>query len=474
MADTKISAFAQQTDLSLIDGLAGYEGATNKRISGANIATSLDVALTKTGNSTFIVEVKDPTDIPATLAADTTYIIRGTITTNTPIVVSNSGSSIIGFDRNKDKLVWTGSTGTTMLTITDVDFDIESVWLSSTNSGSTLIAATNFDALEYNAGRDKVLTITNCQIRNCFDIMSAEGFDLIDISNTLFFYVEAPSFGLKFLNTSKIEITSCELIRWFDETTLPVPAGYSTASMIEISPNGTGPGIGAMNISGCIIHPQQTQVGVKINNLSTTGFGTIAANTFVNVGLVPTLTTGLVFFPIPATGGYSKAECLKYDVFSNQGLPNSVAYGYFNEATGGTDTLTGGTTNWIQAEYGAVPSFQEVQRFTFSNPATNRGVLTYDGTKAIFAIITISILWNDSSGGDDDYNFGILKNASATPETGSIVGPAVAQGANTKGLMISYPVSLVNGDFFELACQNIGGGAGDDVEIFSVQFLIKE
>ena len=464
MANRKISVFPSQPDLSLIDGLAGYEGGFNKRISGANIATSLDVALTKTGNSTFIVEVKDPTDIPATLAANTTYIIRGTITTSTPIAVSNSGSSIIGFDRNKDKLVWTGAGA--MLTITDVDFDIESVWLSSTLTGSTLIDATNFDGAGYNAGRDKVLTITNCQIRNCFDVMSIEGFDLIDISNTLFFYVEAPNFGLKFLNTSKIEITSCELIRWFDETTLPVPAGYSTASMIEISPNGAGPGIGAMNINGCIIHPQQTQVGVKINPLSTTGFGTIAANTFVNVGLVPTATTGLVFFPIPETGGYSETECLKYDVASNQGLLNSNA-GIVSTATGNTLDTAGGTAKIIALN--VTPVTQASVRFTLTTAAGgSRGRCTYIGTKQIYVSLHIALSFLKQDKGTDDYTFSIAKNGTVITASGILLPDLDDIGGSAT---LVYGLLVEQNDYFEVFVESAGG---DDILVTDMITLIRE
>jgi len=341
--------------------------------------------------------------------------------------------------------------------------------------------------------------------------MDIDGFDLVDISNTLFFYVEAPTIGCRFRDTSKLEISSCELIRWFDEDNLGLSSwnialaylagdkverlgsfyealagntgvqpelnpgtwaltGYSAASMIELQNNNLA-SFGAVNINGCIIHPQGTQNGIDIGTGSTTGFGTISSNAFVSNGL----TTGEVFLPDSSgSPDYSQTATYNYDVFANQGLANSTAYGFFNEASGGTDTPTGGTTNWIYAEYGAIPTITDTQRFTFSNPGTNRGRLTYNGTKKIFVTIQVSILWNDSSGGDDDYNFGILKNTGTTPETGSLVGPTIAQGNNTKGLMIVYPTTLVNGDYFELAAQNIGGAAGDDVEIFSVQFLIKE
>ena len=335
--------------------------------------------------------------------------------------------SIVGIDRNRDKLIW-ASEGA-MLTITDVDFDLEGLWLSSTLEGSSLIDATNIDPAAYNNGRDKILTITNCQIRNCWDVAFIKGFDLVDINNTLFFYVQAQNFGVKFASTSKIEISSCELIRWFDETTLPSPGGYSTASMIEILANVDGAlGIGAINISGCIIHPQVTQVGVDINTGSTTGFGTIASNTFVNIGL----TTGEVFLGaglVPKAGAYSTTECLNYDILANQGLINSIAYGTFYDATGGIDTIVTGTAAWIPVLYGAVPVATSGQRVSFSNPAAERGVLTYDGSKDIFAQVTVSFTYNDTGGGTNEFKFGLIKNGAVTPSAASIIATQASGGA---------------------------------------------
>ena len=261
------------------------------------------------------MEVAQASDFPATLVANTTYIVRGTITLSTPISVTNSGCAIIGLDRNKDKLIWDGAAATTAITITNVDFDLAGIGLSSNNTGSTIISADNYNASGYNSGRLKVLTITNCQFRNCYDIAFIEGFDLVDISNTLFWYIQAPNFGIKFLNTSKIEITSCEFIRWFDETTIPTPSGYATCPMIEILPNGGGSGLGAVNVNSSIFHPQQTQDGIKIDATSTTGFGTISSNTFVTVGL----TTGLV-------ANFSYDTQTSYIIQANQGISNGNAY----------------------------------------------------------------------------------------------------------------------------------------------------
>jgi hypothetical protein len=242
--------------------------------------------------------------------------------------------------------------------------------------------------------------------------------------------------------------------------------------MIELLANGAGNGFGAVNITGCILHPQQTQNGIDIKTGSTTGFGTIASSTFINLGL----TTGETFLGdslTPANGAYSETECLKYDIFANQGIPNSSAYGSFYDSTSGTVTLTGGTTNWIPVEYGAVPVAAGTQRVSFSTPGTQRGLLTYNGTKDIFAQISVSFVYNDITGGTDEYDFGLSKNGGATPVTGSIVA-TIAGGGAYFGVTLLFTDSMVTGDDYELLARNQGGGAGDDIEVISVQFLIKE
>jgi hypothetical protein len=91
--------------------------------------------------------------------------------------------------------------------------------------------------------------------------------------------------------------------------------------MIELRANNFA-SFGAVNINGCIIHPQQTQNGIDINTGSTTGFGTISSNAFVNLGL----TTGVVFAPVNGSlPDYSQTATYNYDVFANQGILNSTS-----------------------------------------------------------------------------------------------------------------------------------------------------
>ena len=223
----------------------------------------------RTVNARIIREVTEASDLPATLVANTTYIIRGEINISSPITCNVEGVEIIGLDRNSDHLIWE-ATGP-MLTIVDVNFSMSCIRLSGTRATGSIILATNVDAAGFNAGRLKTLTFLNCQFRGTYDVMDIKGFDLVDINNCLFFYIKAQNFGLRFEDTSKIEITSCELIRWFDETTIPTPGGWATCSMIELLPNNLA-SFGAVNINGCVIHPQQTQNGIEIATGSTTGF----------------------------------------------------------------------------------------------------------------------------------------------------------------------------------------------------------
>ena len=422
------------------------------------ITTFPKPVFTSVANGTNFVEVVQASDLPTTLAANTTYFIRGLITLSTPRLVTNSGSAIIGFDRNKDGLIWDGAAGTTMLTITDVDFDLTGIYLSANNTGSVVIEADNYDGAAFNAGRDKILTIVNCQFRGCYDVASFEGFDLIDIQNSLFFYVKAPNFGIKVLNTSKLEISSCEFIRWFDESTLPTPSGYATASMIEILPNGAGVGVGAFQMSGCILHPQLSQNGIKINPLSTTGFATISSNTFVDANLI----TGFKFFPNPLTGGYSNTECLTYDVKSNQGLLNSTSGVVMTLNGNTTDTsLTVNTPTIVNTGGGAV--LQSSVRYTVSTA----GRCTYTGTKQAYVSLHASISYNKQGGGSDDYVFYFYKNGVQLAGSQTLV-----DAQKNSAISLVYGVLMVQNDYIEIYVENTQ--SNDNMRVTDWQVVIRE
>jgi hypothetical protein len=216
--------------------------------------------------------------------------------------------------------------------------------------------------------------------------------------------------------------------------------------MIEILANGEVEvgGIGAINISGNIIHPQQTQVGVNINTGSTTGFGTIAANTFVNVGL----TTGEVFLGdalTPANGAYSETECLKYDIFSNQGLPNSTAYILADYNGNATATTLVAAPTFTAINTGGLNSATNSQRWT----TTASGVFTYNGTKNIYTSFICNISFEKVGGGNDDYEYAFFKNGSivATSQT-------IRNADRKETFVMLFADSIVNGDTFDIRVRN--------------------
>ena len=476
-----------------------------------------------TVNGTIMKEVSQESDFGTavagviTLAANTAYFVRGNINCTNRLAITNSNIAIIGWDRDVDGLTYTGAAGAgDFITVTDVNFQLSNLKFSSTNStgGDVVLRAVNYDAAEYNAGRDKVLTIINCQFRNCFDVWFIEGFDLVDIQNTLVWYIKATTIGCQFKNVSKLQLSSCEYVRWFDETnianslgawdavtsyslgdivtegptfyraltnnvnrqpstTLGVDwevTGYSTASMIELLDNAGGPGFGAVNINGGIVHPQQTQVGIDIDTASTTGFGTISSNAFINVGL----TTGKVFLPeipVQLLPDYSQTATYKFDVFANQGILNSVSGAVSTLSANATATTVSAV--YADVDTGASAATQAAVRFT----SANTGIVTYDGTKQIYCSIHASLSL-DSGGNDDTYTVGIFKDSGA----GYVLLPGseveIQFSSNNQitldvgTVAINYGTLFNNGDAVKMQIKSTGASAA--ITVTDYQLVIRE
>ena len=441
---------------------------TNGTIASTRAVTITDTlswgggSIRRNVNSIRVVEVTQESDFGTisggniNLAGDTTFIVRGEVTCSNTLTANGDSIAIIGFNRNTDKLTYTG-TGN-FINITDYDFTLKDLWLSATTTGSLLISATNVTGAGFNSGRTKVLEIINCQFRNCFDVWDIEGFDLVDISNSLFFYIQAPTIGLRFRDTSKIEFSSCELIRWFDETTTAAPSGWATCSMIELRNNNLA-SYGAVNINGCIIHPQQTQNGIEVGTGSTTGFGTISSNAFVNTGL----TTGEVFLPI-ATGlpDYSQTATYNYDVFSNQGILNSVSGAVMTVVGNATNTaLTASTPALVNT--GGSATQQAAVRYT----TTAAGRNTYNGTKQVYVSLHASVSYEKQGAGTDPYTFYFYKNGALLPGSATEV-EADATGA----LSLVYGTLMSQNDYIELYVENTS--SNDDMLVKDLQLVIRE
>ena len=429
-------------------------------------------------NSTEIIEVGQASDLPATLVADTTYIIRGEITITTTIAITNDGCAIIGQDRNRDKLIYTGAG--TLFTITDVNFTLRNLHLSATNGN--LLSATNITtgSSADNYGRTKVLVIDSCEIRNTTNVWYIQGFELVDLNNVLIWYIVGTT-GCQFQSNRHLQINSCELFNWQDE---PTGTTFSTASMIELQQDtaGTGGeagntiGFAVINIGGSIIHPIRTQIGMDIATLSTVAFGTISSNTFIDVGI----TSGEIFSPVPASGGYSLTSTLNYDIAVNQGIPNSISYILvtFTGNTNDTD-LSSGTPAPI--EEGGLATTQNSQRFTMSvvtigASVNDTPVITYNGTKPLYVSIAISLSFDKQGGGTDGYIFTIHKDTGGVGSYVELAGSAMildAGGdADELGVSMTYATTLEENDILAVFCEN--PSSGDDMLVKNFQWLVKE
>ena len=246
---------------------------------------------TPTINSTNMVEVSQESDFGTpsvgviTLTPNTTYFVRGNVAITNELLVS-SGNAIVGFNRDIDKLTYSGSTN--LITVVDNDFSIRNIGLCSTNATGKLLDATNITVATPNYyGRTKVLELQNLKIEDTTNIWTIRGFELVDLSNCLFWFISDGTIGCQFQSCRHLEISSCEFYNWYNRAT---PSTLDFYRQIEILPNfttGATAGNGVININASIIHPELDQIGLYVEPTSTAGFGTIASNTFTDTNLTP-------------------------------------------------------------------------------------------------------------------------------------------------------------------------------------------
>ena len=165
--------------------------------------------------------------------------------------------------------------------------------------------------------------------------------------------------------------------------------------MIELKANGVdNAGFGAVSISSCIMHPQQTQKGISV--LGTAGFATISSNAFINVGL----TTGAVLdLDINAQPSYV--------LETNQGVVNGTAIGE-TRLTGNTAVTTIVSQDTpVQVNGGtAFVTSSQTRRFT----GVNTGTLTYGAKNSTNLFVSCTVSGETESKSDKEVSFYLAKN----------------------------------------------------------------
>jgi hypothetical protein len=316
------------------------------------------------------------------------YVIMGDIALTTSYNI-NAGVnvSIRGIGRSKTKLRWTAITGLEALTIVDANVDIANLSLESDTG--PLISYVN-------VAKDKVFSMTDCEITNVNGSpLNIEGGDLIDLLQVLCWY----NFGnatSNFINVSKLQITSCEFLRYFERGSAPL--NWATGNMIALSGSH-----GATNITSNLMHPQQTQNGIFIQDGATIYSAlasAIVANTFIDIGL----TTGQVY----RYGGTNTIDNYPFLITSNN-------IGYENETALAEMRLEGNTLNTAVGMANTAYPINGGTAFTF--PLTKRvstantGTITYTAKNPTYFSIQASFKLTVVAGGNNqDIEVGLLVN----------------------------------------------------------------
>jgi hypothetical protein len=433
---------------SIYTGSGTVPDATVATLAGS--LTWLDGAMKRVVGARNIVEVTQESDMPATLVASTVYVIRGRVTFTSSRTVSNANCAVIGLDRDTDLINWTGAGA--LFTVTETDFTLRSLGFTSSELGASILTGTNLDALEYNDGRDKIISINDCDVRGLAGVMDLNGFKLIDIDNCVFRYVRATNFGLRFQDVDQLSIQNSQFFDWFNDSS--PGTGYATVPMIELEANNISSFLSVI-VDGCYIHPQDVQKGMEISTSSTTLYGVISNNVWANAGL-GTLSD---LFP----NDYSDASMVGYNISGNRGIEDSSAYILASVARN-TNTTTITTINTpVRVDLGGLATAVESERFSVSTG----GLITCNQSQTFKGKISVSIS-HYSPTGNDDFRFLIKKGATILTSSGIVDHSA----NNITEVTLNFITQFTNGTTLELWVENITGT--HDILVTDMQFSIHE
>lgn len=376
---------------------------------------------------------------------NTTYIFLGNHTFTSTLTINQPGVVIKGVGRDNTKI--DGTFAGPLIDVVDQDFEISDITLSALGDDTFALTGANFNpgVGAPNEGRLKTLNMYNCQLRNCRNGMAIAGFDLVDISQTLFYYFQQRTdalaqVGVDLFATSKVEFTSCEFLRWFDETTIASPIDFFVGDQLKLQ-NAAGIGFGAVNINNCIFHPQQNQNGVVIDNAATFGFGNIVGNTFIDVNLnTPT------FLPLVIDINTQP----NWIIEANQGVPNLLAF--INSEV---------NANALVTTIAAVSTPTPILATTFIDNGSSRvtlntstGVITKDSKRSNYFTINLNLQFTIQAGGNNqNIEIGLLRNGTPSGPTTKVEADSAVP-ANASFNVVGF---ADQGDTFQLYIQNNSG-----------------
>jgi hypothetical protein len=166
-----------------------------------------------------------PNTMPTLFSGDTTYIFVGSRNTSNSYVLP-ANVKIMGLGKNNSQINYNG--GGTLFSSVDNNLGVADITLTSSNNSGKLFDLSN-------VAQDKTVYMKDLQIRNTKNGMTVDGYDLIDLNNCIFTYFETGSpspVGVSLSNNSKVQVTSCEFLRWFQEGGTPATTAF-TGNMLD-------------------------------------------------------------------------------------------------------------------------------------------------------------------------------------------------------------------------------------------------
>ena len=381
-------------------------------------------------------------DLPNPITSGEYHIMGDIVLTTSYNINAGANVSIRGTGRSKTKLRWTAITGLEALTIVDSNVDIANLSLESPTG--SLIAYRNI-------AKDKVFSMTDCEITNVNgNPLNVEGGDLIDLLQVLCWY----NFGnasSNFINVSKLQITSCEFLRYFERGSAPL--NWATGNMIALSGNH-----GATNITSNLMHPQQTQNGIFLQDGATIYSAlasAIVANTFIDIGL----TTGVVY----KYGGANTIDDYPFLITSNNiGYENETALAEMRLEGNILDTAIAMANTPYGINGGTAWTFPLTKRVS----TTNTGTITYTAKNPTYFSITASFKLTVVAGGNNqNIEVGLLVNGVAVATCKQIIELDLNVFQNTSLNCLGF---ASQNDIYQLYVQNNTGA--NDVLVSDVVF----
>jgi len=288
--------------------------------------------------------------------------------------------------------------------LSSLDFDLggPNLHCINNNDHNLEILNLNFSNISANAAllfcsntsKDKILTISNSSFIDCENggVIDATGFDLIDINQTLYQYNEVSNKHVYFDSGSKLQISSCEFLRQANRALTT----FGNAPMITIAQTTTT--WGAINISGNLIHAEQTQDGINLGAITPTE-AVISSNTFISVGL----TTGILL-------NYTAGDINNYPsliVSDNSGIKNQKAL--LSASSQNNTTYTATVANsFVPVDFGSTFVVGQDDRFS---PTLNAFEFKYDANQPISCLVSVSVSADQDTKGDDTIVFALEQNS---------------------------------------------------------------